>query len=57
MSERPFKLAIAALGGQGGGVLTGWLVQAAEAEGYLVQTTSVPGVYMEIGRASCRERV
>jgi indolepyruvate ferredoxin oxidoreductase, beta subunit len=49
VSERPFKLAIAALGGQGGGVLTGWLVQAAEAEGYLVQTTSVPGVAQRTG--------
>ncbi len=47
--SKPFRLAIAALGGQGGGVLTGWLVQAAEAEGHLVQTTSVPGVAQRTG--------
>jgi indolepyruvate ferredoxin oxidoreductase beta subunit len=47
--SKPFKLAIAALGGQGGGVLTDWLVQAAESEGYLVQTTSVPGVAQRTG--------
>ncbi|MGH8285014.1 MAG: indolepyruvate oxidoreductase subunit beta family protein, partial [Steroidobacteraceae bacterium] len=49
MSDRPYKLAIAALGGQGGGVLTGWLIHAAEAERYLVQATSVPGVAQRTG--------
>ena len=49
MSERPIKLTIAALGGQGGGVLATWLVKAAEAEGYLAQTTSVPGVAQRTG--------
>jgi indolepyruvate ferredoxin oxidoreductase beta subunit len=48
-SERPIKLTIAALGGQGGGVLAGWLIQIAEAEGYLAQTTSVPGVAQRTG--------
>jgi indolepyruvate ferredoxin oxidoreductase beta subunit len=42
-------LTIAALGGQGGGVLTDWLVEIAEAEGYLAQTTSVPGVAQRTG--------
>src|SRR5258708_5048177 len=44
MAERPIKLTIAALGGQGGGVLADWLIESAEAEGYLAQSTSVPGV-------------
>lgn len=47
--QRPIKLTIAALGGQGGGVLTNWLIQIAEAEGYLVQSTSVPGVAQRTG--------
>ncbi len=49
ISERPIKLTIAALGGQGGGVLANWLVEIAEAEKYLVQTTSVPGVAQRTG--------
>jgi indolepyruvate ferredoxin oxidoreductase, beta subunit len=48
-SERPIKLTIAALGGQGGGVLANWLIGIAEAEGYLAQTTSVPGVAQRTG--------
>jgi indolepyruvate ferredoxin oxidoreductase beta subunit len=47
--ERPIKLTIAALGGQGGGVLATWLVQVAEAEDYLAQSTSVPGVAQRTG--------
>ncbi|MGH8201988.1 MAG: indolepyruvate oxidoreductase subunit beta family protein [Steroidobacteraceae bacterium] len=46
---RPIKLSIAALGGQGGGVLAEWLIEIAEAEGYLVQSTSVPGVAQRTG--------
>src|SRR6185369_323530 len=49
MTDRPIKLTIAALGGQGGGVLTDWLIEIAEAEGYLAQTTSVPGVAQRTG--------
>jgi indolepyruvate ferredoxin oxidoreductase, beta subunit len=49
VSATPFKLAIAALGGQGGAVLSGWLVEIAEANGYLVQMTSVPGVAQRTG--------
>jgi indolepyruvate ferredoxin oxidoreductase beta subunit len=49
MAERPIKLTIAALGGQGGGVLADWLVEIAEAEGYIVQSTSVPGVAQRTG--------
>ncbi|HEY1891377.1 MAG TPA: indolepyruvate oxidoreductase subunit beta family protein [Steroidobacteraceae bacterium] len=47
--QRPIKLSIAALGGQGGGVLAEWLIEIAEAEGYLVQSTSVPGVAQRTG--------
>jgi indolepyruvate ferredoxin oxidoreductase, beta subunit len=47
--ERIFKLTIAALGGQGGGVLTDWLVEIAETSGYIVQATSVPGVAQRTG--------
>jgi indolepyruvate ferredoxin oxidoreductase, beta subunit len=49
MGERTLKLTIAALGGQGGGVLTDWLIAIAESCGYLVQSTSVPGVAQRTG--------
>ena len=49
MTPRPVKMCIAALGGQGGGVLTDWLIGIAEAEGYLAQSTSVPGVAQRTG--------
>ena len=45
----PIKLLIAALGGEGGGVLTNWIVSAAEAAGYPVQSTSIPGVAQRTG--------
>ena len=48
-AARPITLTIAALGGQGGGVLADWLVEIAEAEGYLAQSTSVPGVAQRTG--------
>jgi indolepyruvate ferredoxin oxidoreductase beta subunit len=48
-TERPIKLTIAALGGQGGGVLANWLIEIAEAESHLVQSTSVPGVAQRTG--------
>ena len=43
------KLAILAIGGQGGGVLADWIVHLAEANGYYAQTTSVPGVAQRTG--------
>jgi indolepyruvate ferredoxin oxidoreductase, beta subunit len=46
---RPITLTIAALGGQGGGVVTDWLVIAARKAGYFVQATSVPGVAQRTG--------
>ncbi|HEY6483029.1 MAG TPA: indolepyruvate oxidoreductase subunit beta family protein [Steroidobacteraceae bacterium] len=48
-APRPIKLTIAALGGQGGGVLADWLVGIAEAEGYIAQSTSIPGVAQRTG--------
>ncbi|MCX7179496.1 MAG: indolepyruvate oxidoreductase, partial [Proteobacteria bacterium] len=41
---RPFAILIAALGGEGGGVMADWLVDAATHSGFPVQSTSVPGV-------------
>lgn len=43
------SVAIAALGGQGGGVLSGWLVSVAGRQGHLAQSTSVPGVAQRTG--------
>ena len=43
---------IAALGGEGGGVLTDWLVQCARQAGLAVQATSVPGVAQRTGATS-----
>jgi indolepyruvate ferredoxin oxidoreductase, beta subunit len=49
MAPRPLKLLIAALGGEGGGVLTDWIVTAAGDEGLPVQSTSIPGVAQRTG--------
>ena len=43
------KLAVLAVGGQGGGVLTGWVEDVARANGYAVQATSVAGVSQRTG--------
>jgi indolepyruvate ferredoxin oxidoreductase beta subunit len=43
------KLAILAVGGQGGGVLTGWIEDLARAQGYAAQATSVAGVSQRTG--------
>lgn len=43
------KLAILAVGGQGGGVLGGWIEALARAQGYAVQATSVAGVAQRTG--------
>ncbi|RLP23228.1 indolepyruvate oxidoreductase subunit beta family protein [Mesorhizobium sp. YM1C-6-2] len=43
------KLAILAVGGQGGGVLSDWIVDVAERNGYLAQSTSVAGVAQRTG--------
>ena len=47
--ERPISIAMLALGGQGGGVLTGWMVSTAEANGYIAQSTYVAGVAQRTG--------
>lgn len=48
-TDRPISVAIVAMGGQGGGVLSDWIAGAAEASGYVVQATSVPGVAQRTG--------
>src|SRR5258708_35167114 len=64
MSARPISVLIAALGGEGGGVLTDWIIAAAASCDLPVQSTSIPGVaqrtgattyYIEIYPASWRE--
>ena len=46
---RPLTVLIAALGGEGGGVLTDWIVAAAESQNFPVQSTSIPGVAQRTG--------
>ncbi|ETX30256.1 indolepyruvate oxidoreductase subunit beta family protein [Roseivivax isoporae] len=43
------KLAVMAVGGQGGGVLTNWIIDLAERNGYAAQATSVAGVAQRTG--------
>jgi indolepyruvate ferredoxin oxidoreductase, beta subunit len=47
--EKPISIAILAMGGQGGGVLSDWIVSTAEANGWYAQSTSVPGVAQRTG--------
>jgi indolepyruvate ferredoxin oxidoreductase beta subunit len=46
---QPIKIAILAMGGEGGGVLADWIVDLGESNHYLAQTTSVPGVAQRTG--------
>lgn len=64
MQQRPVTMLIAALGGEGGGVLTNWIMAAAADLGLPAQSTSIPGVaqrtggttyYLEIYPAPWRE--
>lgn len=48
-TDRPISVAVLAIGGQGGGVLTDWLVTLGEMAGWRVQSTSVPGVAQRTG--------
>jgi indolepyruvate ferredoxin oxidoreductase, alpha subunit len=48
-TARPLTILIAALGGEGGGVLTDWIVAAAASQGFPVQSTSIPGVAQRTG--------
>src|SRR5271170_3498308 len=48
-SERPICVAVFAMGGQGGGVLSDWIVELAESRGWHAQSTSIPGVAQRTG--------
>ena len=49
LPERPITLLIAALGGEGGGVMADWLMEAATQCGFPAQATSIPGVAQRTG--------
>jgi len=49
LPQRPITILIAALGGEGGGVLADWIIAAAIAQDYPVQSTSIPGVAQRTG--------
>ncbi|HEY8070233.1 MAG TPA: indolepyruvate oxidoreductase subunit beta family protein [Burkholderiales bacterium] len=49
LPERPITILIAALGGEGGGVMADWLIDAAAQCGYPSQSTSIPGVAQRTG--------
>ncbi|WP_296513434.1 indolepyruvate oxidoreductase subunit beta family protein [Rhodopseudomonas sp.] len=46
---KPITIAVLAMGGQGGGVLVDWIVALAESQGWIAQSTSVPGVAQRTG--------
>ncbi len=48
-TERPICVAIHAVGGQGGGVLSDWIVELAESQGWHAQSTSIPGLAQRTG--------
>lgn len=48
-TPRAITIALLAMGGEGGGVLSDWLVDLAEHNGFLAQATSVPGVAQRTG--------
>src|SRR3982750_990193 len=49
LPERPITILIAALGGEGGGVMADWLMEAATASDLAAQATSIPGVAQRTG--------
>ena len=49
LPERSITILIAALGGEGGGVMAEWVVEAATKSGLPVQATSIPGVAQRTG--------
>ena len=49
LPDRPITILIAALGGEGGGVMADWLTDAAAQCGYASQSTSIPGVAQRTG--------
>src|SRR5919201_5937902 len=48
-SDRILSVLIPAVGGQGGGVLSEWIIEAASLDGYRVHGTSIPGVAQRTG--------
>jgi indolepyruvate ferredoxin oxidoreductase beta subunit len=46
---QPISILLCALGGEGGGVLADWLIDAARHAGYPAQATSIPGVAQRTG--------
>ncbi len=48
-TTKPISVAVLAIGGQGGGVLMDWIVALAESQGWIAQSTSVPGVAQRTG--------
>jgi indolepyruvate ferredoxin oxidoreductase, beta subunit len=48
-TPRPLSVLICALGGEGGGVLSDWLMEIARKAGYAAQATSIPGVAQRTG--------
>lgn len=52
MSDGVVRILLAALGGEGGGVLMNWVVASARKAGHVVQATSVPGVAQRTGSTS-----
>ncbi len=49
MNAHPITILVAALGGEGGGVLAEWLVELAIRGGHPAQATSIPGVAQRTG--------
>jgi indolepyruvate ferredoxin oxidoreductase beta subunit len=49
LPDRPITILIAALGGEGGGVMADWLINAATTCGFPAQSTSIPGVAQRTG--------
>src|SRR5919108_2365616 len=47
--ESPITILVAALGGEGGGVMADWLIDAATQCGFPAQSTSIPGVAQRTG--------
>jgi indolepyruvate ferredoxin oxidoreductase, beta subunit len=48
-STQPISILLCALGGEGGGVLSEWLIDIARHAGYAAQATSIPGVAQRTG--------
>jgi indolepyruvate ferredoxin oxidoreductase beta subunit len=49
LPDRTITILVAALGGEGGGVMADWLMEAATQSGFPAQATSIPGVAQRTG--------